>query len=321
MPLLLDFKVYADDPANGLARGVNQFHIGYIGVCWSGAPGAFGYYPGTNGTNSGPQGFLLACGSNWPVTRVHTSGGLDGLNNQREVFVIDPANEEVASGGWIFDPGLGDTTNGLVFHPGQDDHVQWAKADFVRRVSVVTTGFFDTLQPNKHALTAADTLWPGTANPGGLPDLATLGATRGVVYRPSDMVAIVDPPLQTAPVGTSMSLELRGVDSFDNSDVIYDSTTMDRFDMRGNLLNPNYACEAYRYAMPNSTLTKNLPRVDATGLTPYVQPDDLDTIRASDGLLPRFFNMRLVFENDIGPDPVEAPSIRSIGIAYRLTSR
>lgn len=334
MPLLLDFKVYADNPSNGVALGINQFHIGYIGFCFSAltaVPGTnpAGYYPGATaaGALPGLTGFVLGCGAFWPATRVHTSGGLDGLNNQREIMVIDPGNQEVASGGWIFDAGIGDLTTGLVEHPGLDDHVQWAKADFVRRVSTVTTGFFDTLAPNRHRLDLTTTSWPGAAQGFGFPDFVTLRNNRGVTYGVKDLVTVIDPPLQTAPVGTSVSVELRGVDNFHNGNVIYNRVLTDRFGFRGNLLNPNYACEAYRYAMPNSGgpdpamtgVPKNLPRISTTGLTPYVQEDGLDGIRGTNGLLPRYFNLRMVFENDIGPDPVPAPSIRSIGLVYRLT--
>ena len=87
LPLLLDFKVYPDDPANGVALGVNKFHIAHVDAQIT------GYF------------------NPFPRFRVHTSGGITGFG--QEVFV-DPANTQQATGGWILDAGLGDPTFGAL---------------------------------------------------------------------------------------------------------------------------------------------------------------------------------------------------------------
>ena len=321
MPLLLDFKVFPDDPQNGLATGANKFHIGYVGPCWIfGAPG--GYY------NFGS----LVCGPpgvDYPTLRVHTSGGVTGQGVEQ---LIDPANTTTATGGWIFDAGLGDPEGRWQSKPHNitgaygDGHLHWAAADFVRKVSLVTFGFFDSQIPNQHDLDSATfpTSWPGLGNKRGTPDFETLGGGRGVGYGVQDLVLLQDPPLAEQPGGTSVAVEVRGAGGFDRSNQIWDRVdpaTNNRYDQRGNLLNPLYACEAYRYAMPNSPGGTNVSRVNATGLTPYVLEKELDQIRNSNGHLPRFMNVRITFENDVESVPAQSPSLRSLVIAYRMTQQ
>ena len=88
---------------------------------------------------------------------------------------------------------------------------------------------------------------------------------------------------------------------------------------RGNLLNVNYACEAYRYSTPNYRFTGQTPRIAADGLTAYVTEDDVSEIRdPASGLFPRFLNMRLVMTNNVDVTPALSPSLRSASIVYRL---
>jgi len=325
MPLLLDFKVYADDPANGVARGANSAHIGYIGPCWTSTLSGNGYY------NFSP--LISLCGLDWPVTRVHTSGGIDGGTLQ-ENFVLDPGNETVATGGWILDAGLGDASFGLYRTGPGDDHVHWAQADLVRKVSLVTFGFFDTTRPNQHDFPASfQSNWPGLTDKAGFPDMQGLEMRRaGSEYGVDDLVSVVDPPLSRVPGGTSITIEYRGAEDFERSQPdpamlfpvphIYDPANDDNMATRGNLLNPNYACEAYRYATPNSGSGKSQPRIKASGLTPYVEEDQIDVIRDPlSHMLPRFINMRIVFENDTDSTPPVSPKLRSFGVVYRMKQR
>ena len=313
LPLLLDFKVFPDDPQNGVASGSNRFHIGYVGACWSIGGG---YYNVSS---------LLCNGINWPTLRVHSSGGITGQGLEQ---FVDPSGTTQASGGWIFDAGLGDpngryqTTAHNVTGSFGDDHVHWAAADFVRKVSLVTFGFFDSQLPNRHdlaSITPAFSEWPGLSNSEGLPDFAALGASRGVAYAATDMLLVQDPPAATQPAGTSVVVELRGAGSFDQSDTIWDKPNEDSFDQRGNLLNPNYACEAYRYATPNSG--GGTPRIAASGLTPYRIEKDLDDIRSTSGQLPRYMNVRITFENDVVSEPSQTPFLRSLVVAYRMAEQ
>ncbi len=88
--------------------------------------------------------------------------------------------------------------------------------------------------------------------------------------------------------------------------------------MRGNLLNPNYACEAYRYSTAN-VAPANIARVQAQGLTRYVTEDQLALIRnPATNLLPRFLNPRIVMVNNVSVSPSLSPSLRSMSIVYRM---
>ena len=87
------------------------------------------------------------------------------------------------------------------------------------------------------------------------------------------------------------------------------------------MLNPNYACEAYRYAEGNSGTGFSAPRITADGLTAYVTQDRLGEIRNElTGLLPRYMNFRLVMTNNIDVTPAISPSLRSMSVVYRMSA-
>jgi hypothetical protein len=235
----------------------------------------------------------------------------------------------------------GDLIKGLWKAPPTDDHVHWAQADFVRRFSMVTYGFWDTLRPNRHDFQntrnplPSNISWLGRTDADGIPNLMPDG--EGI----KDIVTLMDPPVSAQPVGTRIVIEWRGARDFGQSGVIFNQsddfdtslnwTSLTLVQQRGNLLNPFYACEAYRYAMPNDLDTSTIyqsahteffptgPRVTAEGLTPYVTEENLDSIRnPQSGLLPRFMNFRLVMENNMVSDPPLSPSLKSFAFTYRI---
>ncbi len=315
LPLLVDFKVYPDDPRNGIANGVNESHIAYVGPIWTPvSPG--GYY------NAAPE---PSCAPTpYPIFRTHTSGGIDGLGNQ---IVLDIPRTTTAFGGWIKDAGLGDPIQGRYQSPPGDDHLHWAQIDLVRRVSLVTLGFFDSLQPNQHGLTAANysgSTWPGLTRQAGIPDFVDLQNRRTTNYGISDVVTVMDPPPAQQPAGTRTTVEFRFAETIANAK-LYKPLTVgaetgdDKLATRGNLLNSHYACDAYRCATPNAGADKTTPRVAASGLTPYVLEERLDSVRdAQKGTLPRYMNLRFVFENNISVTPALSPGLRSFGVCYRM---
>jgi hypothetical protein len=168
----------------------------------------------------------------------------------------------------------------------------------------------------------------------GFPDLAAI-PTLGPDLRISDLIIQLDPPQVRQPAGTSVVAEIRGTDSIPSGDVstatvvgvpvgnppngtdLYNPVfaggtgfaPSDSFNGRGQLLNPNYACEAYRYSRG---------RVAAVGLTRYVTEDQFNLIRSPAGLLPRFLNLRIQMTNNIAVSPVVSPSLRSVTLAYRV---
>ncbi len=310
MPMLVDFKVFPDGSANTLAQGVNGFQIAMIGT-----PSAFalgnpgGYY------NANP-GIGCATPTLTPLLRVHTTGGLDPTTLAD--ILVDPANTPSATGGWIKDSGAiiltqsglaGNGPQGIVRAPAGDGMLNWAAADFVRKVSTVTFGFFDTKRPNQRV---------GATVPNGYPDFtaATAPADLGI----TDFTTLLDPPLAQQPAGTSVVFEMRCADSFANADVLYNPGSNDTVANRGNLLNPNYACEAYRYAEGNSGTSFSAPRITATGLSAYVTQDRINSIRNPlTGLLPRYMNFRLVMTNNIDVTPAISPSLRSMSVVFRMS--
>ncbi len=322
LPLLVDFKVFADGPANNLASGSNSFQVAMVGP-----PSAF------NGAPPSPGGFYDFVGSGcngfadpWPRLRVHSSGGLDPSRNLGDQsIIVDPANTPIAQGGIIKTAGAiimapgspFSATDAMVRVPPGDGMMNWARADFVRKVSTITFGFFDTMQPNRRAPGA------GVLTTAGYPEFVALGE-----HRITEFTSLLDPPLSQQPSGTSVVFEVRGAQSFPRSNELYDTTlfaptttVIENVGNRGNLLNPNYACEAYRYSQANSGNGATNPRLLATGLTPYVTEDGLPTIANQFGQLPRFLNIRLVMTNNIAVTPAISPSLRSMSVVYRMAAR
>lgn len=304
LPLLVDMKVFPEDPANGIAAATNGFQVAMLGPPSVG--NSIGGYYDTFGSGCG-GGYPA-----WPRVRVHASGGFDLVTGQE--ILVDPANALQANAQNIVkDPALGDPVTGLFQAPPGDGMLYWARADFVRRVSTVTFGFFDTLQPQRAELVDQNQQVQALA---GYPDWLSVNP----LLRMSDVLVQLDPPQTRQPAGTGVVVEMRGCETFDNSNTLYNpnfGTEADDTVTRGNLLNVNYACEAYRYSTAN---VLGSPRVAADGLTAYVTEDDVSEIRdPASGLLPRFLNMRLVMTNNVDVTPALSPSLRSMSVVYRLT--
>lgn len=306
LPLLVDFKVFPDDAANGFANGNNGFQVAMLGSPSFGFPGAPGGYYDRLGSGCG------TAVPPWPRVRVHASGGFDLITGAP--ILIDPANQLTAAASIVKDAGLGNPAQALFSAPPGDGMLNWARADFVRKVSTMTFGFFDTLQPQRAQFVDANQTV--TADPG-FPNLQAVNPN----LRISDVVVQIDPPQARQPAGTSVLVEMRGAESFDNAGTLYNPSypgqnPTDAFNLRGNLLNANYACEAYRYSTAN---VAGSPRVAATNLTRYVPEDQINLIRDSaNGLLPRFLNMRIVMTNNVEVTPALSPALRSMTIVYRM---
>ncbi|MFO1051389.1 MAG: hypothetical protein U1F36_04185 [Planctomycetota bacterium] len=322
LPLLVDISVWPDD-TRAVANAGNLFHIAYLGPIWTPA-GPGGYYnQGPGVTTPNPW---QCTNIDWPFFRVYSFGGPDP-NNPSTFTRVDPDRELTARGGVIKDLGLGDPIAGLAQTKAGDSTLHWSQIDLVRKVSMVTFGFFDTLRPNAHDLLTQTPALPGLPPVTGRPDL--LATPAGPDIRLQDMVAVLDPPPARQPGGTSIAVEFRGLKTMTNA-TLYNPLTQDRPDHRGNLLNANYACEAYRYAMVNPgdapidppvTPADPFPtgaRVPAEGLTPYVTETDLDLIRdPANNLLPRFMNFRLIMENNVSATPPQSPALRGVGLVFR----
>lgn len=275
LPLLVDFLVYPDDPENGLAKGDNLFQIGYIGPIYPN-PG-HGYY------NQG-----------WPWLRVHSTGGLDNQQNQ---IIVDPRNERLASGGWLNNQILG-----RFQAPPGDDHIYWAQGDFVRKISVVTYGYVDMLQPGKNEVQGPQG-WAG--DKAGYPNLAAISTK----HRPAEFAILMSPAPEKLPQGTKVLVEYRGSETFDKADTVYAFKADETASSRGNLLNPHFACEQYRYQWS--------ARVLSSGFTNYVKdPDDL--INGDTLVAPRYLNVRFTFVNNTNVSPARIPFVDYFALAWRV---
>jgi len=307
LPLLVDFKMFADGAANGVAGGLNGFQVAMLGSPPIG-------FPNQGGSGGGYFDALGAgCGNRppWPATRSYAAGGFDPQVPGAQIY-IDPANQLQAQPSSAKDAGMGAQANALFTAPSRDGMLNWARADFVRKVSTMTFGFFDTLQPQRGDY---DNGAGGFTPDPGFPNLFAQDPN----LRVTDLLIQLDPPQARQPAGTTVVAELRGAETFGNADVLYNPSTLagDAFATRGNLLNPNYACEAYRYSTSNQD--DGTPRVPATRLTRYVTEDQLSQLRdPATNLLPRFLNLRLTMTNNVSVTPALSPSLRSLSIVYRV---
>ena len=314
LPLLVDMKLFPDDAANGIASATNGFQVAMLGAPSNGFPAApGGYY----------DRLASGCGGAfppWPRVRVHASGGFDLITNAE--IRVDPANTLSAQQSVVKDAGLGAATTALFLAPAGDGMLHWSRADFVRKVSTATFGFIDTLQPQRAEIVDAN---QAVTLENGFPNWLAVNPQ----LRMTDVLVQLDPPQARQPAGTGVVVELRAAETIFNSGQLYNpifgtNANDDLPDLgaqppnpgRGNLLNANYAMEAYRYSTPNVSAA---PRVVATGLTAYVTEDRVTDIRnPATGLYPRFLNPRLVMTNNVDVTPALSPSLRSMSIVYRL---
>jgi hypothetical protein len=279
LPLLIDMQVWPDDTQNGIARGENQFMLA-----------------GFNAPQPSLEAGFYNAGIPW--ARVQSSGGISDKNVE---ILVDPGNAKTANGGW-----LQNNIFGRFMAPPGDGMIYWAQADFVRKLSVVTSGYVDLMQPNKHEWTPPSG-WSGSSfGKAGYPNFQTIA---GGLLRPTDLTVVTAPTFLEQRAGTSISVEFRGSESFDKSDTIYQPITKETAAKRGNLLSPDYAEEQYRY-----TSSK---RVNATGVTAYTKKIT-DLVSSKTKVSPRFLNWRFTFFNNTKVEPATVPHLDFFAVKYRM---
>lgn len=163
LPLLADFWTYPDSetlPAN------NPFR----------ASGANGWQ------------IALAVQSSWkPNFRAYSAGGLV----QQKPQLVDPTSQEWVKAGGGFTPNGGRTRSA-------DNSVFWMMTDFVKRQSVLTSGFVEILDPHRMPIPVTD------------PRLGPyFSKTLPTNVKPNYLFEF-DPPLSQLPGGTSLVPEFRG---------------------------------------------------------------------------------------------------------------
>ncbi|MEM7198806.1 MAG: hypothetical protein AAF628_00970 [Planctomycetota bacterium] len=297
LPLLADFWVYPDDPnlpvSNPfLASGANGWQISLA-------------------VTSGPQ----------PNFRVYSAGGL--VSGQGQTVAPGSADWNQAAGG--FNPAGRRTTSG-------DNSFFWMMADYVKRVSVMTSGFVDMVDPHR------------------ILEYPPADPRLGPYFDPFDRTALqgvmpsfqhnFEPPIEQQPAGTSLVAEFRGAGVVDEGTMTLPGPWAAA---RGQLrpapdpinfsLDPLKAGDAHiRKAddRPFGGSARNgWTHYYNRNVTDYVaDPNDLmdeefttQFAAPNEAFLPhdvRYFNWRLVFGNNVDASPPVTPRIESFLVTYRF---
>jgi hypothetical protein len=263
LPLLADFFYYPD--ASNLPKDNPFFATGFNGWQIS-VPSTFGPLPNL---------------------RVYSAGGYSPPGYPKgQKTMIDPGVQTQALGG--FDP------TGVRTIPG-DNSVYWIQADFLRRVSVMTFGFFSLPDPHRAAVNQYGDSRLGpyytTANP----------------LRPTFDV-FLDPISTAAPQGTSLKAEFRlAKQQLRTRDIDLDPRPAGDAHIRTEV---NRLENRFGYAYVDA-LTKYTTEItdlqDPAFLAPFaMRPQDS-----------HWMNFRLIFENQ----GALSPTLDSIAIAYRMNPR
>jgi hypothetical protein len=265
LPLLADFWYYPDSP--DLPKSDPFEATGFNG--W--------------------QIALAVTSSPRPDFRVYSAGGYSSPGYPRGPKIRrDPSLEVTARGGYT--PAGGTT-------PANDNSVYWIKVDFLKRISVMTYGFFRLADP--HRATAIN--YGGDSRLGPYPDVAA-------GYEP-DFDQWFEPPLSELPVGTAVKPEYRVLDR---------GTKNIAFE-----LNPLAAGEAHIRENYLSN-TRSFDYYFGSAITEY--SSNLTELYSSEylsrfGVLPsraQWLNFRLVFENNPEASSSVTPAIDSFAMTYRL---
>ena len=263
LPLLADFFIWPDDPAvNGKTNGANGWQIAIA-------------------IQSAPT----------PNFRVYSGGGYrppgypnPPLKPGGQPVYIDPDNQTTAQGGFV--PATGAST------PPGDNSVYWIRVDFLKRISVLTTGFVKIHGPNEAPKSAKY-------------DDPRLGDFPAEA-RPQVFDLVFEPPLPQLPQGTRIVPQFRAAQSEGQGS------------LAGNMLNPLAAWEAHIFS------TSELYFL---GASDYLEsPNDLLDPRKlrdtqgnpMDPTKVNYFNWRLIFENNVEVEPPVVPVLDSMGIVYRF---
>ncbi|MEE2888139.1 MAG: hypothetical protein VX951_11985, partial [Planctomycetota bacterium] len=284
LPLLADFWVHPDDPDLPTA---NPFHASGI---------------------NGWQVSVSVQSSAKPDFRIYSAGRV-GTGNQ-----IDPTSTQwqQASGG--FQPG------GIPTLPG-DNTVYWVMADFLKRTSVVTSGFVDIANP--HRMPA-----------GGDPRLGPYDLTDKLPTYTYDF----EPPLSNLPPGTGVVAQFRGASKITRPNqwwppVGTNAPTTDNFP-----LDPLKAGDAHIHHWDNRNIQGTGTRrrwfsyLYNETVTSYTEdPNDLTDLDFTDtfsgpneSFKPedvQYFNWRFLLKNNVEVTPPVAPKIQAFSCAYRLSKQ
>ncbi|MEM7198841.1 MAG: hypothetical protein AAF628_01145 [Planctomycetota bacterium] len=289
LPLLADFQVPPDDPDRPAS---NPFRA-----------------TGVNGW----QVSLAATSSAQPKFRVFSSGG-----------VVSGQAVEVRPGSQDWNLAMGSHAVPEANRVAGDNTVFWVMADYLKRMSVMTSGFVDVLDPHRVlAWPPRDPRLGPYADP-----FARAGAGEDVHFQ-----HWIETATEELPAGTGVLAEFRGAGAVDEAAWAAAENGYTAPDPVSFPLDPFKAGDAHIRKFDDRSGPAG-PRRGWThyynrNVTTYVaDPNDLmdpeftsgfaapnETFRPSDL---RYFNWRLVFTNNVDVMPPVAPRLDSFVVAYRL---
>ncbi len=299
LPLMADFWVYPDDPllpVEGpfLAAGTNGWQVSLA-------------------LTSGPQ----------PGFRSYSAGGLV----QGSAVTVSPGSPDWINAKGGFTPG-GARTRSV------DNTLFWMMADYVKRVSVLTAGFVDIIDPHRMDPQRTQGWPPPDPRMGPYFDVA---GPQGVLPA---FDFYFEPPLSQLPGGTRLVPEFRGAGIVDPQPWAAQAAQngyMPQPNETNFPLDPLKAGDAHIRKFDDRPDTGGQSRKWWTyyynrHITEYVGDPNalmLDTFTTqfaapSESFLPedvRYFNWRFVFENNVAATPPITPTIDSFVVTYRFENR
>jgi hypothetical protein len=310
LPLLADFKTLCDDPerpaGNGfIASGFNGWQISLA-------------------VQSAPQ----------PNFRAF-SGGFGGGGTRPPVCVAPGTPDWVSARGG-FNPLNGSRT------PGADNSVYWLMADFLKRQTVVTSGYVEVLNPHRMPIVPVPPMAPPPTdrdprlgpyfpNAAGNPSLPLATLPR--------FDYVFEPPLELLPAGTAVVPQFSGASMIDEDPWRWRMARpahplIQKPNAKAFALNPLAAGDAYIRKFDD----RGIPGASSRNwwafyynrhVTDYT--DDLNDLMDDDflspfagpneSLTPRdivYFNWRFIMRNNVDSNPPVSPTVESFSIAYRF---
>lgn len=290
LPLLADFWVYPDSPEKPtydpfIAAGINGWQVS-----------------------------LPVTGSPWPAFRVYSSGRPG--QNSTKMDTTQPGWHD-AVGGWDY--------TGTTRTPAADNSVYWVMIDFLKRTSVVTSGFVEIANPHR-------------MRPGGDPRLGPYD-TIGML---PEFDSEIGPNQSILPAGTTVVTEFRGASALDTPNPWWPRlTAMPAPCTPSAVILPsvdNFPLDPFKAG------DAGLKHMDIRGgrtfwthpynrtVTDYTREanelmDDKFTNRfsgSSESFAPadvKYFNWRFIMRNNVAVTPPVSPKLDSFFVSYRLVKR
>ncbi|PIE24366.1 MAG: hypothetical protein CSA62_03535 [Planctomycetota bacterium] len=264
LPLLADFWTYPDSPSLPKNRPFR----------------ATGF--------NGWQISLTVTSSPKPDFRVYSGGYQRGSS----IFTMDPTKPgwQNGVGGW--------NPNALSRTPSRDNTSYWIRADFLKRMSVVTFGFLDLKNPHNNGSVGNRKIDDPRLGP------YAIGANERAKF-----AVHFEPPLASLPPHTSLITEFRGAAGMGGSFKLYDPL------ITGNAHVRFYSSGSWSRFQHTNKLSKYTRNPDELYDPQFQKDNDL----AQTGV--EYMNWRFLLENNVKVTPSTVPTLDSFAITYRIVEK